>query len=107
MYATSFDCTNPNLFSKHQIKKLLPLYMKAGRMLRSVLILFLSYPVLILCKVTQLENCLLDGQVLYKDSEDCLSLLEQGPCDSGQQMVMDAGYKGKDIKLNIIYMRLF
>merc|ERR1719186_800123 len=69
--------------------------MKAGRMLRSVLILFLSYPVLILCKVTQLENCLLDGQVLYKDSEDCLSLLEQGPCDSGQQMVMGAGYKGE------------
>ena len=62
--------------------------------LHRLLILFLSQPIFPSCKVGQLEGCLLDGKVFYKDTGQCERLLEQGPCDRGQQMVIGLHNQG-------------
>ena len=41
-----------------------------------------------------MESCLLDAKVVYKDSEECISLLEQGPCNRGEGMVLGVGDQG-------------
>ena len=46
-------------------------------------------------KVTQVEECLLDGKILHEDSGMSIPVLEQGPYDYDQSMVLYERFEGR------------